>query len=287
MKRIILFSAIVATATFNKQATAQITSPAPYCLATFDDDPFPVDDAIVSVSFGTLNNVSTTQYAAPHYVFYNNLAVPDFVIGSTTNKLKVVFDVKGGCGYGVWIDFNQNNTFEASERVAGSAKDTSLDFGSTTTITKNVTIPSYAITGKTRMRVRIVEDDNYTLGANGYAIPPCNASTSATDVMDWGETEDYTINLKAPVSVNEVSLANDIIVYPNPVATMLNVKLSTKNAIDYKIVNIGGQAIQSGVLSPNAAQINVATLAEGIYFLQLFENNIAIGQQQFVKTQGN
>ncbi len=53
------------------------------------------------------------------------------------------------------------------------------------------------------MRVRIVEDDDYTMGSNGYSILPCNAGTSTTDVMDWGETEDYNINIvaTAPVSL--------------------------------------------------------------------------------------
>lgn len=282
MKKSSLLLVLLAATSFN-YVSAQITSPAPYCVATFDDVPFNVADAIKSVSFGTLTNTTNTQYAFPHYVFYNNLAVPNFLKGSTNNTLKVIFDVKGGCGYGVWIDFNQNNTFEASEKVSGTPVGTSLNLSSSTTITENVTIPTTAALGKTRMRVRIVEDDNYTGGANGYAIQPCNASTSAADVMDWGETEDYTINITGPTSVNEIAPATSFVVYPNPVVSSLNVKQAVSNNATYKVINIAGQELLQGMLSGSENQINVATLANGVYFLQLFDNQKYQGQQQFIK----
>lgn len=173
---------------------AQITNPAPYCIANFDDmEGFLVDDAINSVSIGTLTNATNAQYAAPHYIFYNNLAAPSLTKG-TSYTLTVKFDVKGGCGYGVWIDYNQNNTFDANEKVAGTTSGNSLDITTNTTITQSVMIPATATTGNTRMRVRIVEDDTYNMD-NNYVIAACNASTSATDVMDWGETEDYIVNI--------------------------------------------------------------------------------------------
>ncbi len=185
-----LLTIIIMATTLN----AQITNPAPYCVATFDDmEGFPVADAINSVSIGTLTNATNGQYAAPHYVFYNNLAAPSLTKG-TSYTLTVKFDVKGGCGYGVWIDYNQNNTFEANEKVAGTTSGNSLDISSNTTITQSVTIPATATTGNTRMRVRIVEDDYYNMD-NNYVIAACNASTSADDVMDWGETEDYVVNI--------------------------------------------------------------------------------------------
>lgn len=178
----------------------QSTSPTPYCDASFDDmQGFPVDDHINSVSFGTINNVTNAQFAAPHYVHYNNLAVANFTKGSTYT-LTVKFTTAGGCGYGVWIDYNHNNTFEAAEKIAGTTTNT-LAVGATPTITQSVTIPATAVTGNTRMRVRIVEDDTYSGGTN-FSELPCNLSTSPTDVMDWGETEDYTINITGTTPIH-------------------------------------------------------------------------------------
>jgi len=201
-KNIFLFLLFLSISTF---ANAQITNPTPYCNGSFDDmDGFLVDDAINSVSIGTLTNATNAQYAAPHYVFYNNLTAPSLTKG-TSYTLTVKFDVKGGCGYGVWIDYNQNNTFEATEKVAGTTSGNLLDMTTNTIITQSVLIPVTATTGNTRMRVRIVEDDTYNMD-NNYVIAACNVSTSATDVMDWGETEDYVVNIASSAGCTPVAI---------------------------------------------------------------------------------
>lgn len=173
---------------------AQTTNPAPYCDGAFDDaNGFLVSDAIKNVSFGTLSNNSGGQYAAPHYVYYSNLAAPVLTAG-TTVPMSITFEVHGGSGYGVWIDFNRNNTFETNEKVAGSTANGWLTLGNNVTVTPSIVIPATAQAGETRMRIRIVEDDNYT-ATNGAAILPCNTGTSSTAIMDWGETEDYKVNI--------------------------------------------------------------------------------------------
>jgi hypothetical protein len=281
MKRITLLFVLLTVSTFN-YLTAQTTSPSPYCVADFDDDPFNVPDAINSVSFGTLMNVTDAQYAAPHYVFYNNVTVPNLIKGSAYT-LTMTFDVNGGCGYGVWIDYNQNNTFEPSEKVSGSPMGAPLEISSNTTVTESITIPMTAMTGTTRMRVRIVEDDNYTFGANGYAIQPCNASASAMDIMDWGETEDYTINITSTVGLNESKELSKLIIYPNPVTTSLKLNTDVSSFMTFKVVNLTGQVVHSGAVNDFDKMINVSTLLDGIYFLQLYMDNGMIGQEKFVK----
>jgi len=197
MNKTMLFLALFVA---NLITNAQSTNPSPYCNAAFDDmQGFPVDDHINSVSFGSLNNVTNSQYAAPHYVFYNNLAIPNFIKGNNYT-LNVSFTTSGGCAYGVWIDFNRNNIFETNEKVAGTTGNDMLPVGTTSSINKLVQIPNTASIGNTRMRVRIVEDDNYNMVTTN--ILPCNASASAADVMDWGETEDYTINITATAPIN-------------------------------------------------------------------------------------
>lgn len=213
MKRKLILA--VAASLSLSPAFAQSTNPAPYCNASFDDPFGVVEDQINSVSFGQLSNTTNAQYAAPHYVFYNNLPQKEFRLGQSY-PLTVTFDVHGGCGYGVWIDFNHNNTFEASEKVAGTTGTNIMDLGTDIQITKTVTIPATATPGVTRMRVRIVEDDGFTM--NSTDILPCNASTSATDVMDWGETEDYEIKLvsNSSTGVADASLGNVVAIFPNP-----------------------------------------------------------------------
>lgn len=262
--------------------SAQITSPAPYCVADFDDmQGFPVADAVNSVSFGTLSNATNAQYAEPHYVFYNNLAVPDFAKGSTYT-LSASFNALGGCGYGVWIDYNHDNAFDASEKVSGTLAGDCLPVGGACSITESVTIPTTALTGNTRMRIRIVEDDNYTMGASGYSISPCNASTSDTDVMDWGETEDYTINITGGTTgAEELAAQNQLAVFPSPATTSIQIGGISVSDQAYRICNLAGTEILSGNLNGQTS-VDVSSLNDGIYLLQVISDE-SMQQVVFIK----
>ena len=71
----------------------------------------------------------------------------------------------------VWIDFNNNNTFEANELV--------LEKTNVNPMTANVLIPITAATGNVRMRVAI-KWGNYP---------------TACETFEKGEVEDYTVNI--------------------------------------------------------------------------------------------
>ena len=259
---------VLAILSLGSQITfAQTTNPSPYCDASFDDQQgFPVDDHINSVSFGSLNNVSNNQYAAPHYVFYNNLSVANFNLGNTYT-LTMNFSTAGGCGYGVWIDFNQNNSFEASEKIAGTTGTNMLSVGATPTITQPVTIPPTAALGNTRMRIRIVEDDNYNMTTTSEL--PCNASTSASDVMDWGETEDYTINITTTTGVNGIENNFTSDVFPNPSTGVLT--LDTDNSItkSVEVCSIFGNIVYKETIDDSRSTIDLSNQPKGIYILRL------------------
>ena len=280
MKHLIVLLLIINSISINK-AKSQITSPTPYCDARFDDaGGFLVEDAINSVSFGTLLNNSNGQYAAPHYIFYNNLTSPNIVIGNTY-AFSATFNVAGGAGYGVWIDYNHNNTFETAEKVLGSTSTGFMNLG-TTTISNNITIPSSATVGNTRMRIRIVEDDMYTI-TFGASILPCNASNSDSDVMDWGETEDYTVNLTSVTGLNEAMSFNELQVYPNPATNSLTLSFDSPNEISYSILNMLGEVLKKEKLISSSNKLDISSLKDGVYFLQIMEGGNSFRIQRFVK----
>jgi hypothetical protein len=250
---------------------AQSTNPAPYCNASFDDQQgFPVDDHIDKVSFGTLSNSSNAQYAAPHYVFYNNLATANFTKGSSYT-LKVKFTVAGGAGYGVWIDYNHNNTFDSNEKVAGTTGTNFLALQSDS-ISVSVSIPTTATPGNTRMRVRIVEDDNYHI-AHGTAELACNTDTSAANVMDWGETEDYTINIATATGIDEKENINSITLYPNPVHDLIKLNVPDNSSrYTYSIVSMIGQSLEVNTVLNQRQTIDISGLSEGLYLLKLTDS---------------
>jgi hypothetical protein len=265
-RSLFLAATVVMAITFSNPAQAQLTDPSPYCDASFDDmGGFPVADQIKSVSFGTLSNASNSQFAAPHYVFYGSLVTSMFNRGSSYN-LALKFDVHGGCGYGVWIDYNHNNTFEANEKIDGTTGGNIMAIGNDIVTTKSVTIPTTAMTGNTRMRVRIVEDDNFTM--NSTDILPCNASTSSTDVMDWGETEDYTINIIGATSVNDIENSALISVVPNPSAGQFSIAAPFEiNRV--QITDIKGSIVFNQTASGQKALTINENLQSGMYFIKL------------------
>jgi len=89
----------------------------------------------------------------------------------------------GTYNYGtrVWIDFNQNGLFDATELVYDGYP--SVTAGQTTVVNANLTVPSGVSYGLTRMRIVTVET---------------TPGPAACGTYTWGETEDYYVNVLPP-----------------------------------------------------------------------------------------
>ena len=72
------------------------------------------------------------------------------------------------------------------------------------------------------------------------------------------------------VGVNELEM-NNITVYPNPATNMLTVAgLSTDNDMSMLITDLAGKEVLYPKFNSNSQQqINISSLAKGIYFLQI------------------
>ena len=71
-----------------------------------------------------------------------------------------------------------------------------------------------------------------------------------------------------PQSVDEVVASSDIVVYPNPVTELLQIKGLTAQT-SYRLLGITGVVIQSGILQPDNRGISTERLAPAIYLLEL------------------
>lgn len=63
----------------------------------------------------------------------------------------------------------------------------------------------------------------------------------------------------------------DFILFPNPVQDILNIASSSKSKIEYKISNIIGQIVEHN--STNNQKIDVSKLKQGVYIIQLTQDN--------------
>ncbi len=131
-------------------------------------------DMITDVTFSSINN--TTVCSGIGGFNLNTTANPTVNAGASI-PLFVATGPAYEEGVAVWIDYNKNGTFEASELVLDGYLGTAG-----ATYAGTVLIPANATNGTTRMRVRCMWLDNPN------AIGPCaNAS--------YGETEDYLITI--------------------------------------------------------------------------------------------
>jgi hypothetical protein len=92
----------------------------------------------------------------------------------------------------IWIDFNNNNAFEASEIVLNHLKPLSAN----TTTAYSILIPTGASVGTHKMRVR----DIFSSAAPTGSFDPCAAYT-------YGEGKDFTVNIVAtgaPYAVSSI-----------------------------------------------------------------------------------
>jgi hypothetical protein len=147
-----------------------------YCASTYTNTS---DDWITNVTFNTINN-STGQDGPSSYGDYTGIST-DVVINQTYN-LSVSFYSEGLWTehVRVWIDWNQNEIFEASESFY-------LGSGVDATLTMDITIPVDAVPGPTRLRV--IEQWLNDPGGDGA----CDDQGSHS--LTYGETEDYTVNI--------------------------------------------------------------------------------------------
>ncbi|MFN7776909.1 GEVED domain-containing protein [Flavobacterium sp.] len=260
--------------------SAQSTSPFPYCDSHYKEKNYPFIYAIKSITLGDFTNITNGQFSFPHYVFYNNLSTPSFVKGSSYS-ISLSFDLGGTAGYGIWIDYNQNDNFEESEKVFGTSSSPLHVFNSQ--VSGVFTIPSKALIGLTRMRVRVLSDDNYFSNtSSNFSILPCNLDNQ---IMNTGETEDYNIFITSSSNIKDDINSKDLFffLYP-PKGSILNFsdEIDVNKEYEFKIINFLGSEIQSGVVNKERQNIDISLLLKGIYKIQLFQKNLLILQKKII-----
>lgn len=157
-----------------------------YCIPTYSNG-CTLGDYIANVTLGTLNN--TTACSTPPYTYYSAIPAPQVFTGASNQVRVTVGPDTFGQNVGVWIDYNQDGTFQTTEMIA-----TPINAGAGGTAIINFTVPGTATLGTTRMRVR---------GGDDVAMTPaqsCGASNST-----FGEAEDYNVNLVPCIPVTFVS----------------------------------------------------------------------------------
>lgn len=186
----------------------------------------------------------------------------DMIQGSVGNQIIVDKTMSSGAnaGVSVWIDFDRSGTFDLNERILADGPNTNA------TASATFGVPANAYVGSTDkyvvMRVAMSKDGI-----------PVNCTNFAN-----GEVEDYTVRISKLPSANTVN-QDEILIYPNPVKSVLNVKNVSKKA-NYKIYSAAGQLVSSGVILNN--KIDVSRLINGVYVIDI-DDVQGTAQKKFIK----
>lgn len=226
------------------------------------------DEYINTVTLNTINN--TTSCSSGGYGNYSNINT-SLAKGSTYSLtilpgvLGQTFQAYTDDEVAAWIDFNNNNSFsDPGEQVAY------VLVASGWSNVFNFTVPTSAVTGNVKMRVRI----SYSVDG---AIDPCGEST-------FGEVEDYTINITSSSGLTENPL-EAINVYPNPTDQELFIDLQNIEAEvkSIEILDISGKVIQVVPANPGLVmKLNTQSLSQGMYQLRIISSDF-IATKRFVK----
>jgi hypothetical protein len=185
----------------------------------------------------------------------------ELIQGSTNNQLTIDKVVTGDAGVVVWIDFNRNGEFDINERILVSGPN------SAATATTTFSVPSDAF----------VSNADYMYVVMRVALMKGGIPVNCTN-FDSGEVEDYTVRITKK-STDSLLNQNDILIYPNPVSTVLNVKNISKRA-NYKIYSAAGQLISSGIILNN--KVDVHALINGMYVIDIQDGSTSV-QKKFIK----
>jgi len=208
---------------------------------------------INNVTLNTLNHNPACLNASP-YTFQNTPtgSATTTLIPGQTYTLSVTSGYYNGVG--VWIDWNQNGTYDASEFINISGNNNSA--GVIWTGTATVTVPLTALSGITGMRV---------MTAYYCCYPAPIASTGACTAYTYGEDEDYLISIT-----------------PLPAVPPTPVEVGTPNCASGGQIAASGsapagetwywQTSATGTSTANNAASNLVIWANGTYYIRSQNN---------------
>lgn len=121
-------------------------------------------------------------------------------------------------------------------------------------------------------------DKNGEQGINYTAIIPYLVESIKELSNELNSLREELLILKGETNNPQIKGEEDILIYPNPTSTILNVDInsSERHNADIKIYNSAGEIVLSQVISKNIdiGTVNVSTLAKGVYVYLISHNDI-------------
>lgn len=222
---------------------------------------------IKKVAIGSISNLSNSNGG---YADFSSQVTTITKGTATTLTLTPGFSATRKLYWKVFIDFNNNGVFTDSGEEVYSVF-------SSATLTPQITVPTSAVNGNIRMRI----------------IVSYNSITSSCGTYNYGETEDYTLNVsggtaKFKESKNIKETNTEIVIYPNPTVDILKIDfgLAENKNIQVFIYDLNASLLKTinanGNLGQNNIEVNVSDLKAGQYLLSIKRGDEVVKRSKFI-----
>lgn len=210
---------------------------------------------------GDIAYTATASPASATFGYKNLMSTNNITVAQSTTATTVPIAITAGgptVGIGIWVDLNQNNTFDTAERLFNTTSYITTTSGATIIIPANTPVGTY------RMRVYL----NYN---QSNPADPCANFTR-------GEVLDFALVVSTGLSTSDVVIKdNKLSVYPNPFTDVLNLS-DVKNVKSVSIVDVAGRIVKT-VEKPSGS-IQLSHLNAGMYIAIISMND---GTKQSIK----
>ncbi len=233
---------------FTKVVTNNICQPESNCAG--------YNDGVTQLQLAD-QNIQPACGTAPDGYSYQPDIVFNFVLSDNpfVSSLEMGYD---DSDFAIWIDFNDNFTFEASERIANGNvpdADTNVPF------TVDLTTLTGVTQGMHLMRVRGTDGNNL--------LQPCGD-------MNYGRTNDYTANITGTVGIGtDLANAANLNIRPLPGAQFLLTYTTTPSSekLPVSIYDAKGQLLAYYTLDNNSGvysrMLDMSHTSAGVYMVKV------------------
>lgn len=233
-------------------------------------------------------NTYSTTYA--HYAFYDLEPETDYTVEVRT--------LCTGSTYSDWSDAVSFSTLAGSDYSEYCDMPTGLEVEQTVdggqlyaTITWEGTSDNYDIEIRTEGEAQPFRE---TVGYNGYDLSEEPTTTYTVRVRarcmggftsEWTEAVTFTSPAAPqPEGIADVNGQREVSIYPNPASNRTTVKvegMSGKGQLS--VVDMSGRTVMTSTMTAGTAELNVAKLARGTYFVRISSNEMTTVRKLVVK----
>lgn len=225
-----------------------------YCESKGDDASYEWIDNVV---IGELSNNSGENDG---YILFDDPSATLYTLNTTNVTLTPGFSGSTYDEYWkIWIDMDHNGVFDDTELLFSNDL-TDLE------VTGSFVIPATSELGVTRMRVSMRYDNEQT----------------ACETFNYGEVEDYCVNIQLGSSVNEAAI-NNFMIFPNPASDIMYIRFNQAVQSDIEIVNMLGQKVYETTSNESLTELDVTLLEAGTYYITVRSNDSVQTQKMVIK----